>query len=170
MRTLLIRSILGISQMNLKGMHINSLILSFGLQALIHCMLEPVMLEIRTLNSLRVEKSQSQKVCVCTNMWCELIYAEELKQWVLSLNCSYSVYISEEQMNTGSSIESELRKYSEEKISQMRETIILMIPRLLYGRQSESLGFERVEGDAFDTTIQGELEKVAKYKASLQSL
>ncbi|CAM6076731.1 unnamed protein product [Sphagnum tenellum] len=77
---------------------------------------------------------------------------------------SYSVYIPEERIMSGASIEAELLKFSEEKIQQMHETIISFIPKLLYTRHSSEAGFQSVQGDAFDTTIEGVLKKVATYK------
>jgi predicted lipase len=74
------------------------------------------------------------------------------------------VYISEEQIISGASIEAELLKFSEEKIQRMRETIVSFIPKLLYTRHSSEAGFQSVQGDAFDTTIEGVLKKVATYK------
>lgn len=82
----------------------------------------------------------------------------------LQMMCSYSVYISEEQITLGTSIEAELLKFSEDKIEQMRETIVSFIPKLLYARHSHAAGFQSVQGDAFDTTIEGVLKKVATYK------
>jgi hypothetical protein len=82
--------------------------------------------------------------------------------------CSYSVYISEGQITLGTSIEAELLKFSEDKIEQMRETIVSFIPKLLYARHSHAPGFQSVQGDAFDTTIEGVLQKVARYKEQLK--
>ncbi|CAM6034268.1 unnamed protein product [Sphagnum compactum] len=81
---------------------------------------------------------------------------------------SYSVYISEEQITLGTSIEAELLKFSEDKIEQMRETIVSFIPKLLYARHSHAAGFQNVQGDAFDTTIEGVLQKVTRYKEQLK--
>jgi hypothetical protein len=85
----------------------------------------------------------------------------------LQMMCSYSVYISEEQITLGTSIEAELLKFSEDEIEQMRETIVSFIPKLLYARHSHAAGFQSVQGDAFDTTLEGVLQKVARYKEQL---
>jgi hypothetical protein len=63
---------------------------------------------------------------------------------------SYSVFIPKSDIRSGAKIEDILLKISPAKVQQMQETILAMIPQLVYaGPEHDLVKFK----DAFDTTI-----------------
>lgn len=63
---------------------------------------------------------------------------------------SYSVFIPKADIRSGAKIEDILQKIPPAKVKQMQETVLAMIPSLVYaGPEHELLKFK----DAFDTTI-----------------
>ncbi|KAF3330016.1 xyloglucan galactosyltransferase KATAMARI1 [Carex littledalei] len=76
----------------------------------------------------------------------------------------YSVFISEEEVREGKvSIEEVLLKYSKERVNEMRENVISMIPRIVY--KDPRYEVESVR-DAFDIAIDGVIERVKRFKAA----
>lgn len=75
---------------------------------------------------------------------------------------SYSVFIDEEELKRGVSIEHVLRSYSQETIEEMRETIVAMIPNLLYFDCRNDGCSSMNEMDALDVTLQRLLERIAE--------
>ncbi|KAJ0988664.1 hypothetical protein J5N97_007020 [Dioscorea zingiberensis] len=74
----------------------------------------------------------------------------------------YSVFIAEDEVRRGEvSIEEVLSGYSEEQVRAMRDEVVRLIPRLIYGDpRSRSVGFK----DAFDVAVEGILQSVAKIR------
>ncbi|CAM6122365.1 unnamed protein product [Calypogeia fissa] len=77
---------------------------------------------------------------------------------------SYSVFVDEEDLKRGVSIEHVLRSYSQETIEDMQKTIVSMIPNLLYFDCRKDGCSSMREMDAFDLTVEGLLAKVAHLK------
>jgi xyloglucan galactosyltransferase MUR3 len=79
----------------------------------------------------------------------------------------YSVFIAEDEVREGKvSIEEVLLKYREEQVGEMRETVISMIPRILY--KDPRYGMESVR-DAFDVAVDGVIERVKRLKGGFAS-
>ncbi|XP_039121977.1 xyloglucan galactosyltransferase KATAMARI1 homolog [Dioscorea cayenensis subsp. rotundata] len=87
--------------------------------------------------------------------------------WHLPSNHSlYSVFIAEDDVRNGNvSIEEVLSGYSEEHVRNMREEVVRMIPRLVYGDPRV-----RVEGfkDAFDLAVDGVLRRVERLRKEVK--
>ncbi|KAI5660611.1 hypothetical protein M9H77_19934 [Catharanthus roseus] len=81
-------------------------------------------------------------------------------QWHMPLSSeTYSVFIDHKDVRNGteSIIKTILEKFSREDVKKMRETVIDIMPRFLYGSSSRGLG--NGKKDAFDITIEGVLRK-----------
>ncbi|KAG0603901.1 hypothetical protein M758_10G129300 [Ceratodon purpureus] len=87
--------------------------------------------------------------CIPVFFWTKSAYLQYY--WHLPAEySSYSVFIPRNDIRNGSNIEEILLKISPAKVQQMQETILEMIPRLVYaGPEHELVKFK----DAFDTTI-----------------
>ncbi|KAH7686717.1 Exostosin-like protein [Dioscorea alata] len=87
--------------------------------------------------------------------------------WHLPSNHSlYSVFIAEDDVrNRNVNIEEVLSGYSEEHVRSMREEVVRMIPRLVYGDPRV-----RVEGfkDAFDLAVDGVLRRVERLRKEVK--
>ncbi|KAJ0971209.1 hypothetical protein J5N97_019168 [Dioscorea zingiberensis] len=80
----------------------------------------------------------------------------------------YSVFIPEDEVRNGKVIVQQvLSGYSEEHVRSMREEVVRMIPRLIYGDPRS-----RVEGfkDAFDVAVDGVLRRVARLRKEMQMM
>eukprot|EP00250_Pteridium_aquilinum_P001530 c11724_g1_i1 orf=622-2922(+) len=77
---------------------------------------------------------------------------------------SYSVFISKDDMRNGTKIEEVLNSFSTEKVEAMRETVIDMIPRIVYAGTGFSLKEKRP--DAFDVAIEGVMERFKELNLS----
>ncbi|XP_068644822.1 xyloglucan galactosyltransferase KATAMARI1 homolog [Aristolochia californica] len=84
-------------------------------------------------------------------------------RWHLPKNHSnYSVFIPEREVRQGkTSIERTLLEIPEERVRTMRETVIGLIPRLIYADPRSRLG--KLE-DAFDIAVRGVIENVNKVR------
>ncbi|KAG9454672.1 hypothetical protein H6P81_007576 [Aristolochia fimbriata] len=82
-------------------------------------------------------------------------------RWHLPKNyTSYSVFIPEREVRKGKNgIERRLLEIPEERVKEMRETVIGLIPRLIYADPRSGLGKIK---DAFDVTVRGVIENVNK--------
>ncbi|KAI0498326.1 hypothetical protein KFK09_021567 [Dendrobium nobile] len=79
--------------------------------------------------------------------------------WHLPKNySSYSVFIPEKEVREGKvKVEDILSKFGEEKVRAMREQVVRLIPRLVYGDPRGKM--ESVK-DAFDVAVEGVIERV----------
>jgi hypothetical protein len=89
--------------------------------------------------------------------------------WHLPKNQSeYSVFINEEHIRSGIlSVESVLRKVPKKRIQEMRETIVELIPNLVYADPRSPSPLEE-STDAFGIAMKGVLERIAEKKRVLQ--
>lgn len=71
---------------------------------------------------------------------------------------SFSVFIDRNDVRNGTSIRSVLEKYNPEEVRRMREKVISLIPRFVYGSLS------RDDDDAFDLAMEGVLRKFKERK------
>ncbi|KAL3680261.1 hypothetical protein R1sor_023217 [Riccia sorocarpa] len=77
---------------------------------------------------------------------------------------SYSVFIDEELVRAGNiSVEETLRSIPSEKIEKMRDTVISLIPRIVYAKPESKLGVK----DAFDVTLDGIHARIDDYRRSI---
>ncbi|PPS17844.1 hypothetical protein GOBAR_AA02735 [Gossypium barbadense] len=86
--------------------------------------------------------------------------------WYLPKNYSnYSVFISANDLKLGKvRIEEKLVTVSKDEVASMREEVIRLIPRIIYGDRRS--GLESVEDDAFDLAIEGVLKRVDRLRGS----
>ncbi|KAK9726447.1 hypothetical protein RND81_05G215800 [Saponaria officinalis] len=86
--------------------------------------------------------------------------------WHLPKNySSYSVFIPEKDVRkNGFSIEKRLREISPEQVKIMRETVINLIPKLIYADPRSKLETLR---DAFDTSVQAVIDKVTRLRKNI---
>nr|GMD64132.1 xyloglucan galactosyltransferase MUR3 [Ipomoea batatas] len=86
--------------------------------------------------------------------------------WYLPRNhSSFSVFIPEADIRRGNaSIEERLSQVSPEQVEGMRESVIALIPRLIYSNPRARL--ESVK-DAFDVAVQGVIDKVTKLRRDI---
>ncbi|XP_012457373.1 probable xyloglucan galactosyltransferase GT14 [Gossypium raimondii] len=86
--------------------------------------------------------------------------------WYLPKNYSnYSVFISATDLKLGKvRIEEKLVTVSKDEVASMREEVIRLIPRIIYGDRRS--GVESVEDDAFDLAIKGVLKRVDRLRGS----
>ncbi|WOL14903.1 xyloglucan galactosyltransferase [Canna indica] len=84
-------------------------------------------------------------------------------EWHLPRNHSkYSVFISEDEVREGKvRIEEVLRSISSREVAAMREEVIRMIPRLVYGDPRHKLETFK---DAFDVAVEGVIERVRRMR------
>lgn len=87
--------------------------------------------------------------CIPVFFWTKTAYLQYY--WHLPTEySSYSVFIPKSDIRSGAKIEDILQKISPAKVQQMQETILAMIPQLVYaGPEHDLVKFK----DAFDTTI-----------------
>lgn len=85
--------------------------------------------------------------------------------WHLPKNySSYSVFIPEDDVRRDESIEERLSRISEERVKEMRETVIDMVPQLVYADPRSKLGKYR---DAFDVAVSAVIEKVTRLRREM---
>lgn len=74
---------------------------------------------------------------------------------------SYSVFIHRDEVKNGTSIKAVLQRYSKEEVRKMRETVIGLIPKLVYVKPKN--GLETVK-DAFDVAVDGVLRRFKEHE------
>uniref|UniRef100_A0A0D9XKC2 Uncharacterized protein n=1 Tax=Leersia perrieri TaxID=77586 RepID=A0A0D9XKC2_9ORYZ len=85
--------------------------------------------------------------------------------WHLPRNhTDYSVYISENDVRNNVSIEDRLRRIPPATVEKMRETVIGLIPSLVYAQPTSRLETMK---DAFDVTIDAVIDKVARLRRDI---
>ncbi|KAL0287008.1 UNVERIFIED_CONTAM: Xyloglucan galactosyltransferase MUR3 [Sesamum angustifolium] len=85
--------------------------------------------------------------------------------WHLPKNYSqYSVLIAEDDIRRNVSIEQQLKTFSAEKVMEMREAVINLIPRVIYADPRSKL--ETLK-DAFDIAVQAVINKVTKLRKDM---
>lgn len=90
--------------------------------------------------------------------------------WHLSNDSSkWSVYIPEDDIRKGVSVEEVLMSYSQTQVRELRDTVIESIPKLLYtGFSDEDTGIDiRRTPDAFDISVQKVLDRISILKQNL---
>ena len=91
--------------------------------------------------------------------------------WYLPKNYSkYSVFISKNDIKEKRVLISErLLGVSRDQVLEMREEVIRLIPKIIYGDWSSTSGiFERKFEDAFDIAVKGLLERVEKARKKIR--
>ncbi|BBN16776.1 xyloglucan galactosyltransferase MUR3 [Marchantia polymorpha subsp. ruderalis] len=77
---------------------------------------------------------------------------------------TYSVFIHEDNVRAGNvSVEQVLRNIPPEQVQRMRETVISLIPKIVYAQPNNKMTLK----DGFDTAIEGVLGRITDYKKSL---
>ncbi|XP_040383864.1 xyloglucan galactosyltransferase KATAMARI1 homolog [Oryza brachyantha] len=85
--------------------------------------------------------------------------------WHLPKNhADYSVYISEHDVRNNASIEERLRRIPPATVERMRETIISLVPTVVYAQPSSKLDTMK---DAFDVTMNAIIDKVTKLRRGI---
>ncbi|XP_040384437.1 xyloglucan galactosyltransferase KATAMARI1 homolog [Oryza brachyantha] len=85
--------------------------------------------------------------------------------WHLPKNhADYSVYISEHDVRNNASIEERLRRIPPATVERMRETVISLIPTVVYAQPSSKLDTMK---DAFDVTMDAIVGKVTKLRRDI---
>ncbi|PIN18468.1 Acetylglucosaminyltransferase EXT1/exostosin 1 [Handroanthus impetiginosus] len=85
--------------------------------------------------------------------------------WHLPKNYSlYSVFIPEDHIRKNISIEQRLSQISQEKVKEMREAVINLIPQIIYADPRSKL--ETLK-DAFDVAVQAVIDKVTKLRKDI---
>uniref|UniRef100_A0A0D3HEE2 Exostosin GT47 domain-containing protein n=1 Tax=Oryza barthii TaxID=65489 RepID=A0A0D3HEE2_9ORYZ len=85
--------------------------------------------------------------------------------WHLPRNhADYSVYISEDDVRRNASIEERLRRISPAAVERMRETVISLIPAVVYAQPSSRLDTMK---DAFDVAVDAIVDKVTRLRRDI---
>uniref|UniRef100_A0A0E0BBC5 Exostosin GT47 domain-containing protein n=1 Tax=Oryza glumipatula TaxID=40148 RepID=A0A0E0BBC5_9ORYZ len=85
--------------------------------------------------------------------------------WHLPRNhADYSVYISEDDVRRNASIEERLRRIAPAAVERMRETVISLIPTVVYAQPSSRLDTMK---DAFDVAVDAIVDKVTRLRRDI---
>ncbi|KAB8112885.1 hypothetical protein EE612_051671 [Oryza sativa] len=85
--------------------------------------------------------------------------------WHLPRNhADYSVYISEDDVRRNASIEERLRQIAPAAVERMRETVISLIPAVVYAQPSSRLDTMK---DAFDVAVDAIVDKVTRLRRDI---
>uniref|UniRef100_A0A0E0M8D1 Exostosin GT47 domain-containing protein n=1 Tax=Oryza punctata TaxID=4537 RepID=A0A0E0M8D1_ORYPU len=85
--------------------------------------------------------------------------------WHLPKNhADYSVYISEDDVRGNASIEERLRRITPAAVERMRETVISLVPTVVYAQPSSKLDTMK---DAFDVTVDAIIDKVTRLRRDI---
>uniref|UniRef100_A0A0E0ISY3 Exostosin GT47 domain-containing protein n=1 Tax=Oryza nivara TaxID=4536 RepID=A0A0E0ISY3_ORYNI len=79
-------------------------------------------------------------------------------------HADYSVYISEDDVRRNASIEERLRRITPAAVERMRETVISLIPAVVYAQPSSRLDTMK---DAFDVTVDAIVDKVTRLRRDI---